>query len=182
MITKWDSVDSMKLLTKILKKRKAMTPLMIGLIVAASVIAVVFIVMAAVIPTIDNNLVMHIRDDSVRAVSNETIDVALRLRMICDYQDGMIYKAEVYNTNTSELYGTYALNRTLARQTESEVIIPYFNASAAAITAGHFVNEANYTNVLKFMNGAEYQLKIFYRSMDSKVDTFDIETFVYEEI
>ncbi len=64
-----------------------MTPLMIGLIVAASVVVVFFIVMAAVIPSMSHDLSMQIKDRSIKA--NSTLnDLSLKFNVMCDYAEG----------------------------------------------------------------------------------------------
>ena len=89
---KLDSVESMKL-SRILKNRKAMTPLMIGIIVAASVLAVFFVVMAATIPLYRQDMNMTIKDNSIRG--NTTDYVQLSFRIICDYDVGILKEVTI---------------------------------------------------------------------------------------
>jgi len=87
-----DSVESMKL-SKIIKNRKAITPLMIGIIVAASVLAVFVVVMAATIPLYSRELDMSIKDNSIRG--NSTHLTQLSFRIICDYDTGILKNVEI---------------------------------------------------------------------------------------
>lgn len=152
-----DCVDSMKL-SRILKNRKAMTPLMIGIIVAASIIAVIFIVMAAVIPAIPRKVEMNIRTDTIKA--NATGDQSLKFRVICDYSDGKLIKAEVYKGET--LYGEAIIDEVFEEKEEKEIIIGAFIATASV----PFLEKSGQN--LVFQDGEEYTLTIYYESIDGK--------------
>ncbi len=156
-----DKCYSMKI-SRIIKNRKAMTPLMIGLIVAASVIAVLFIVLAAVVPSMSHDLSMQIKDRSIKG--NTTInDLSLKFTVMCDYADGEVWRAEIHKNGA--LYGYFSLaDETPFEKNEQRlVVVAYFLAETGI----------NQTEVdggrLVFQNGHDYVLRVFYRPIDSEV-------------
>ncbi|MEA2071443.1 MAG: hypothetical protein U9O98_09150 [Asgard group archaeon] len=158
-------------LTKILKKRKAMTPLMIGLIVAASVIAVLFIVMAAVIPTIDDNVSMHIPLATVQA--NASNHQVLIFRVICDYDAGEIYRVEIlkdgedygYNPDISEEF-----HKNEVKYIQVDYFLVTENVPTEERSEGHLVFQVNTT----------YTLRVFYQELDASFDDYTDITFTFQ--
>jgi len=168
-----DSVHSMKL-SKILKNRKAMTPLMIGLIVAASVIAVLFVVMAAVIPVMKQEVYMQIRIGSIKA--NSTDSISLVFRVMCDYDDGDLWSIEVYKD--SQLYGTKNVEESFVRNEMRTIGLPYLLAEEGVpigeISSGRLV----------FQNGESYVLRIYFRTAGDTetIDLYSELAFVFSSI
>ncbi len=144
---------------KILKNRKAMTPLMIGIIVAASVLAVVFIVLASTIPYMQREVSMSVQVTSIRGnVTREQ----LMFRLICDYNDGYLTDVAILN-NESEVIGErnyLAMNFTA--RTQTYIGFTYFNP-----TADTLLSEKNVTSGhLLFVVNKIYTLRIFYADAD----------------
>lgn len=164
-----DSVESMKL-SKIIKNRKAMTPLMIGIIVAASVLAVFFIVMTATIPLYGRDLNMTIKNNTIRG--NITSDIQLSFRIICDYDIGILKKVEIYRD--SIVYGDMAL---LAYRNGTDYEMTFTKSQEITVTYNFTVNplfpplppEANVGGLFKFGQFLEYTLRIHYENEDRSV-------------
>ncbi|NHJ04115.1 MAG: hypothetical protein EAX90_04785 [Candidatus Heimdallarchaeota archaeon] len=161
-------------LSKILKNRKAMTPLMIGLIVAASVIAVLFIVMASVIPVIKQDVFLQIRDGSIKA--NSTDSISLIFNVMCDYDDGDLWSVEVYKDN--QLYGTKNVEESFVRNEERTVNLPYLLAED-----GVPVSEID-SGRLVFQNGDTYVLRIYYHAPGEteSLDIYSETSFVFSPL
>ena len=75
---------------------------MIGIIVAASVIAAFFVIMAATVPLYKRDVVIVVRDNSIQA--NSTDNKALSFRTICDYDDGYIKKIDIIRGSSRIAY------------------------------------------------------------------------------
>lgn len=161
-------------LSKILKNRKAMTPLMIGLIVAASVVAVLFIVMAAVIPVMKHELYMQVRANSVRA--NSTDSIQLRFNVLCDYTDGELWRVEIYQNN--ELYGFRNVDYELYRNNETTVYVTHFDtdntqAPPSEVDAGRLV----------FQDDEQYTIRIYFRPIGSdRTDLYSETVFTFRAL
>ncbi len=150
-----------------------MTPLMIGLIVAASVVVVFFIVMAVVIPSMSHELSMQIKDRSIKG--NSTInDLALKFNVMCDYAEGEVWRAEIHKNG--ELYGYFSLadEGPFEKSDQRTIIVAYFLAetgiNATEVDGGRLV----------FQEGHDYVLRVFYRPIDSEIlDTYCELAFAY---
>lgn len=164
-----DSVESMKL-SKIIKNRKAMTPLMIGIIVAASVLAVFFIVMAATIPLYGRDLDMTIKANTIRG--NETDYIQLSFRIINDYEVGILKKVEIYRD--SIVYGDNAL---LAYRNDTSYELTFYKSQEKTVSYNFTVNslfpplppEANVGGLFKFAPFLEYTLRIYFENEDGSI-------------
>ena len=145
---------------------------MIGIIVAASVIAVVFIVMAAVIPVIKQDVQMQIRPDSVFA--NSTDSTSIRFSVMCDYNDGDLWRVEAFKND--QLYGYKNVNFTFDRNQEKIINIEYLLANT--IVPSQEVNGSN----LVFQDGDTYTLRIYFRNMGDTdtIDWYTEQDFVFE--
>lgn len=150
-----------------------MTPLMIGLIVAASVVAVLFVVMAAVIPSMSHDLSMQIKDRSIRGNTTSN-DFSLKFTVMCDYADGEVWRAEIHKNGA--LYGYFSLadENTFEKNEQRLVIVSYFLAESG-------INETEVDGgKLVFQDGHEYVLKVYYRPIESEIlDIFCELAFAY---
>ncbi|MFW9922872.1 MAG: hypothetical protein ACFFDW_06235 [Candidatus Thorarchaeota archaeon] len=155
-------------LSKILKNRKAMTPLMIGIIVAASVVAVLMVVMAAVVPLMHHEVYMQIREGSVKAASNDSI--ALKFNVMCDYDEGELWRVEIFKDG--QFYGYRNIANLVTPVTpfdkneEKTITINYFltqltQAPPAEIDEGRLV----------FQDLDEYTIVIYFRPVDDTTST-----------
>ena len=147
---------------------------MIGIIVAASVIAVIFVVMAAVIPVIKQDVAMSIRPDSVMA--NSTDSTSIRFNIMCDYNDGDLWRVEAFKNG--DLYGYKNVNFTFVRNEEKTINIEYLLANT--IVPSGEVNDSK----LVFQDGETYTLRIYFRNVGDTdtLDLFDELEFVFEEM
>ena len=167
-----ESVNSMKL-GKILKKRKAMTPLMIGIIVAASVIAVLFIVLAATIPVMHKEVHMGAVPSSIRG--NSTNGEKLIFYLVCDYDDGILVKVEIEKNGV--LYGEADLNMAFEKNDYENIEIAKFEATAAAVAAGEY----NLTsNALVLQQDDQYTLILTFTNLDHVVQPTDSFLFTFK--
>ena len=136
---------------------------MIGIIVSASVVAVVFIIMAAVIPTFKHDVIMMIRANTIRA--NATGDMSLKFRVTGDFEEGIVYKAEVYKGNTTDLlYGSATLDENIKPRETRELVVVGFTATGSVPSS-----ETN-GPYLVFQDLAWYTLKIYYRNLDGTAE------------
>ncbi len=147
-----------------------MTPLMIGLIVAASVVAVFFVIMAAVVPSMSQNINMQIREELI--IGNSTSDhFSLDFDIMCDYEAGEVWRAEIYKNSSTQnaftLYGYTSLTDEVSfkRNEERTIKVLYFTAEAG-------VDPTEVDGVrLIFQVGDEYVLRVYYRPLDKPEET-----------
>ena len=153
IISRMDSVNRMKL-PKILKNRKAMTPLMIGIIVAASIVAVLFIVMAAVIPAISPKVELNVKPSSV--MSNSTTH--LSFQVICDFDHGNLTKIELYKDQTlySEVLVMYGFN---VRDTKT------IDVNGFTAASGVPASEISLEGFVIFQVNQTYTLRLYYQNI-----------------
>lgn len=159
-------------LSKLLKNRKAMTPLMIGIIVAASVIAVVFIVMAAVIPAMRYDVSMQIRPGTIKPYLS--FDKGLEFFVMCDYADGEVWKVDILKGD--DLWGsrTLIIQVEIARNAQTKVQITSFQATA------NVPLDQQADGSLLFVSGQEYIIRVYFRPIDSTIETmFSDTTYTY---
>ena len=167
-----DSVGSMKL-SRIIKNRKAMTPLMIGVIVAASVVAVFFVIMAATVPLYKKEVYVSVREGSIQA--NSTDNKALSFKVICDYDDGYLRRLEIVRGN--ERIGYREVNYLLIKNYEKFITLEYFYA-IVGVTPADQIEDG--TNHLLFLDDDTYILRIFYEDVNgNEFDSQDYE-FTYD--
>jgi len=119
----------MKLTKNILKNRKAMTPLMIGIIVAASVIAVIFVVMAGVITVLPHDITMTIREGSVKG--KNTNHLRLEFQVQCENENGTVYRIDI--THDGVLYGHKYTNIQIGYRYTETIAVDYFDADDAPL-------------------------------------------------
>ncbi|NHK31707.1 MAG: hypothetical protein FK730_10170 [Asgard group archaeon] len=160
-------------LGKILKNRKAMTPLMIGIIVAASVIAVLFIIMAATIPLMNKDVHIGVIPVSIRG--NSTNGEKLIFFIVCDYDDGYLVKLEI--EKNGQLYGDIELNMLLEKEEQRNMQIDAFDATTAAQLAGEY-NATN--NALVFQQNADYTLIVHYTNINGDLQQTDSFEFTFK--
>jgi hypothetical protein len=167
-----ESVNSMKL-GKILKKRKAMTPLMIGIIVAASVIAVLFIIMAATIPLMHKDVHIGIVPTSIRG--NSTNGEKLSFFIVCDYDDGIVTKLEIEKNGVK--YGEVDMDLTMVKKEYRQIEVEVFEATAAAISAGEY----NATNgALVFQQNDDYSIVVHFTNLAGDPQPTDSFLFTFK--
>ena len=118
-----DSVESMKL-SSIIKNRKAMTPLMIGIIVAASLLSTFLMLMTITIPLSGRDLDMSIKEAAIRG--NTTDNIQLSFRVICDYDKGILKEVEILRTigDTDTIMG-YRYDNEITFQKSEEFSVTY---------------------------------------------------------
>ncbi|NHJ85422.1 MAG: hypothetical protein FK734_08155 [Asgard group archaeon] len=161
-------------LARIIKNKKALTPLMIGIIVTASVVAVLFIVLAATMPFyVQRDVEMHLRENYI--IVNQTDSVSLTFKVISDYQGGVIEKFEIYKNGIepTDLYGTF-VNSTELFKNEERLFTVIFDATANA--GGLDKDESNH---LVFIKGNVYTLKITYSDIDYTFTKYLEHSFTY---
>jgi len=109
-----------------------MTPLMIGIIVAASVISVIFIIFAAVMPQFQKEVHFMIQPQSIRG--NSTDQESLIFRATCDYAPGKIIKVEIYKDVSGELvrYGEREVLFSFEKNEVQYLQVRYFYARGGA--------------------------------------------------
>ncbi|HUT80906.1 MAG TPA: hypothetical protein VMZ29_06865 [Candidatus Bathyarchaeia archaeon] len=145
---------------KILKNRKAMTPLMIGIIVAASLLAVVFIVLAATVPYMNKEVSMSVQVSSIRGnVTREQ----LKFRIICDYDDGFLTDVEIYNDQNVKYGARNDLDMNFTARTQQYIGFKYFEPNFGVTPPGD-VNATS--NHLLFVVNNVYTLRIYYANTD----------------
>ena len=143
-----------------------MTPLMIGIIVAASVVAVFFVVMAAVVPFMQHDINMQIRDRSIKGNST-TEDFALKFNIMCDYQPGEVWRVEVFKDGELIGYANTPAEEEFDKNEERTVVV-----SAFTFTGTNSSDEDG--GRVKFIEGEQYVLRVYYRELNS--DATDIYT------
>jgi hypothetical protein len=172
-----DSVESMKL-SKIIKNKKAITPLMIGIIVAASVLAVFVVVMAATIPLYTRDLEMSVKANSIRG--NSTDLTQLNFRIICDYDVGILTDVEIlkdegeplltyvahYNGSNMEFFKSQELPMSLNFTKE----LGYNALPPEGTDGGYFI----------FGRYFEYVLRITYENEDGSISATKDYDFTYD--
>ncbi len=160
-------------LSRIIKNRKAMTPLMIGVIVAASVVAVFFVIMVATVPLYKKEVYVSVREGSIQA--NSTDNKALSFKVICDYDDGYLKRIEIVRGN--EQIGYRVVNYLLTKNVEKYITLEYLYANVG-VTPADQIEEG--TNHLLFINDDTYKLRIFYEDVNgNRFDPLDYE-FIYD--
>lgn len=153
-----DSVDSMRNLVRIFKKKKALTRISLGVIIGASVIALILIIMAAVVPFFSRDVSMFIRKDDIDPISGDN-QMGLEFRVTCDYAAGHLYTIEIYKDDT--LYGVNeAISMDFNKSQEREVVIESFTATGAV------PSEQVNGSVLLFQYSEEYTLTLWYEESD----------------
>jgi hypothetical protein len=157
-------------LSKILKRRKAMTPVMIGIIVAASVLAIFFIVMAATIPLMRSEVHMEVFEETIRG--NDTWAKSLNFLIVCDYDGGVLDKVEIYKGG--EKWGERNLDLAFNKSETRFVGVSTFAPTTAAQLAG----EVNATDLM-FMDGVAYVLRIYYSNLDGVQQPTEDFAFTY---
>ncbi|NHJ33020.1 MAG: hypothetical protein FK732_09160 [Asgard group archaeon] len=168
-------------LSSIIKNRKAMTPLMIGIIVAASVLAVFFIVMAATIPLFGRDLNMTLAENSIHG--NITDNVHLSFKIICDYEAGSLTKVEIYRNVT--MFGDFTL---VAYNNDSEIS---FLKNQGHVVTYNFTVDVLYTplppegetaeGLLIFGLHIQYTLRIYYENDSGTIDEYKDFVFTFQE-
>ena len=173
-----DSVESMKL-SSILKNRKAMTPLMIGIIVAASVLAVFFVVMAATIPFYRQELDMSIKDGSIKG--NITDNIYLSFRIICDYDVGILKEVVIFkDTGQPVLTPVAANNETPITFYKSQEMTVTYNFTLDILYSPFPPEGENPDGLFIFGRYLEYTLRIIYEDQIGSVTGFKDYLFVYD--
>ena len=167
-----DSVGPMNLYN-LIKRRKGITPLMIGIIVAASVISLVFIVMVAVIPIMNYNLELNIRSGSIRDLSTSN-DKGLRMNIFADYDAGQLYEVRILkNVDGTYLDYAYRDDITINFQEREEITVElsfFIAVSSNVEDPGTEIDNFN----LVFISGSAYAVILKYRSLD--FDYYDTNT------
>ncbi|MBN1329008.1 MAG: hypothetical protein JXA54_06000 [Candidatus Heimdallarchaeota archaeon] len=158
---------------KILKNRKAMTPLMIGIIVAASLLAVIFIVLATTIPYVHNDVSMSVQLSSIRG--NVTCE-QLKFRIIVDYDDGYLTDVEIFNDQNVKYGKRNDLGMNFTARTQKYIGFRYFEPIFGIPSEN--VNATS--NHLLFIVGNTYTLRIYYANMDGIAISFADFQFVYK--
>ncbi len=173
-----DSVESMKL-SKIVKNRKAITPLMIGLIVAASVLAVFVVVMAATIPLYARDLDMSIKTGSIRG--NSTHLTQLSFRIICDYDVGILDKVEILKDEGQPVLTNVAYNNESSRSFfKSQEITVSYNFTIDPLYVDDILPpEGSDGGYFVFGRYFEYVLRIHFENEDGTVSGTKDYTFTY---
>ncbi|MHA1213526.1 MAG: hypothetical protein ACTSSH_13840 [Candidatus Heimdallarchaeota archaeon] len=159
-------------LKRILKRRKALTPLMIGIIVAASVVAVLFIVLAATVPYINHNVAMSVQLISIRG--NNT-DEELIFRVNCDYDNGTLTKIEIYKNN--ELYGEKLdFNVEFGPRGTKYLGVKGFDAKTGTVPPAQ-VNAT--TDHLIFVHDDVYTIRIYFENLDGSYQAYSEMEFAF---
>ena len=149
-----------------------MTPLMIGIIVAASVVAVLFVVMAAVVPTFNREVNMQVRPRSVKGNSTAD-DFALKFNVMCDYAAGEVWRVEIFKGGEQIGYVNTPTEDPFEKYEERTMIVnsfTYVGTNSSDVQAGKVL----------FLNGEEYIIRILFRPVDSDITTlYSDYTFIY---
>jgi hypothetical protein len=157
-------------LIKALKNRKGMTPLMIGIIVAASVIAVIFVVMAAVITVLPHDITMTLRDSTIKGVNTQHLKLEFQIQ--CENEDGVINKIEIYHDGL--LYGHTDDSYFVDYRTTEEINIDFFIADEDTP-----IGEITDIIKLLFVPDQSYVLTVYYQNIDaSNIGTVSL-AFIY---
>lgn len=174
-----DSVESMKL-SNIIKNRKAMTPIMIGIIVAASVLTVFFIVMAATIPFFGQDLNMTIKEGSIQG--NTTDNIHLSFRIICDYDVGILKEVVIFkDTGQPTLTLVAANNETPLTFHKSQEIIVTYNFTLDVLYTPIPPEDESPDGLFVFAHRYEYTLRIYYEDQTGSVTGFKDYLFVFDD-
>ena len=146
-----------------------MTPLMIGIIVAASVIAVIFVVMAAVITVLPHDITMTLRDSTIKGVNTQHLKLEFQIQ--CENEDGVINKIEIYHNGL--LYGHTDDSHFIDYRTTEEINIDFFFADVD--TPAGEVDDFK----LLFVPDQSYVLTVYYQNIDaSHIGTVSL-AFIY---
>ena len=172
------SVESMKI-SSIIKNRKAMTPLMIGIIVAASVLAVFFIVMVATIPLYGQDLNMTVKDNTIRG--NITDNIHLSFRIICDYEEGILKEVVIFkDTGQPALTPVASNNETPLTFHKSQEIIVTYNFSVDVLYTPLPPEGESPDGLFIFARFFEYTLRIYFEDPTGSVTGFKDYLFVFD--
>jgi len=173
------SVESMKL-SSIIKNRKAMTPLMIGIIVAASVLAVFFVVMAATIPLYRKDLDMTVKDNSIRG--NVTSNIHLSFRVICDYDVGILKEVVIFkDTGQPTLTPVASNNETSLTFYKSQEITITYNFTVDFLYTPVPPEGENPDGLFIFARYFEYTLRIYFEDQTGSVTGYKDYLFVFDD-
>jgi hypothetical protein len=147
------------MIKKIIKNRKAMTPLMIGIIVAASVLAAFFIIMAATIPLMQKDTEMVVYTESIKG--NDTESLTLKFQVISDYNYGTLDSVEVFRKIGDDLvlYGDRSIGVDFNKSQVQLIGVAHLAPTQAAQDAG----ETNGTS-LQFVTDGQYYLRLYFTS------------------
>jgi hypothetical protein len=174
-----DSVESMKL-SSIIKNRKAMTPLMIGIIIAASVLAVFFVVMTATIPLYGRELDMTVKENTFRG--NVTSNIQLSFRIICDYDIGILKKVMIFkDTGQPALTPVAANNETPLTFHKSQEITITYNFTVDVLYTPLPPEGENPDGLFIFARSFEYTLRIYFENPTGSVTGFKDYLFVFDD-
>jgi len=169
-------------LSSILKNRKAMTPLMIGIIVAASVLGVFLIIMAATIPLYGQDLEMSIKDNSIRG--NTTDYVQLSFRIICDYNVGILKEVDIFRD--SAVYGD---NTLMASRNGSAYWLTFHKSQEITVTFNFTYNPLyeplppegkTPEDLFIFGHFLEYTLRIYYENESGGIQAEKFYEFTFD--
>lgn len=146
-----------------------MTPLMIGIIVAASVIAVIFVVMAAVITVLPHDITMTLRAGTIKGVNANHLKLEFQIQ--CENEDGVINEIEIYHDGL--LYGHIDESYFIDYRTTEEINIDFFfadvDAPALEVTLGK----------LLFVPDQSYVLSVSYQNIDASNTGIVSLSFIY---
>lgn len=174
-----DSVESMKF-SSILKNRKAMTPLMIGIIVAASVLAVFFVVMAATIPLYRREIDMSIRDNSIKG--NTTDYIHLSFRIICDFDVAILKEVVIFkDTGQPALTPIAANNETPITFHRSQEIIVTYNFTLDVLYTPLPPEGVSPDDLFIFGHHFEYTLRIIFEDQTGSFTNYKDYLFVFDD-
>ena len=144
---------------------------MIGIIVAASVIAVIFVVMAGVITVLPHDVTMTIRDGSVKGVNAQHL--RLKFQVQCENENGTIYRIEI--TYNGLDYGYKNADIDIGYRSTELIEADYFDGQSAAIDAG----AVDGSNRLLFVPDQTYVLIIFFYNLEGNNEGSVSLSFVY---
>ena len=148
-----------------------MTPLMIGIIVAASVIAVIFVVMAGVITVLPHDIAMTLRDGSIEGVDSN--HKKLEFQIQCENEDGIITSVNI--TKGGLIWGHSSESVSIEYRTTETIVIDLFAASTACIAA---LENDGITMV--FEPGDTYVLVVEYKNIELNRGGIVSLEFVYQ--
>ncbi len=145
---------------------------MIGIIVAASVIAVIFVVMAGVITVLPHDITMTLRDGSIKGVNTQHKKLVFQIQ--CENEDGIITSVNI--TKNSLSYGHTFDSFFVDYRTTGNIEIAFFIANTAHVSGAEL--DLDGTTML-FVPGDTYVLIVEFKNIDlSNVGTVALE-FVY---
>jgi len=128
---------------------------MIGIIVAASVIAVIFVVMAGVITVLPHDIDMTLRDGSIKGINSN--HKKLEFQIQCENENGIITSVNI--TKDGSAWGHTSISVLVNYRTTGFIEIDFFSAHQNAITAGEndgstmvFVPDDTYVLIVEFKN------------------------------